>query len=69
MDREEIVAAEVSSTLIPVLAVWLVGETSMHRIISPIQNQNANDEELRMMVHIQMMMHTTNLKERLKRNI
>ena len=37
--------------------------------LSPIQNQNANDEELRMMVHIQMMMHTTNLKERLERNI
>ena len=28
------VAAEVFSSLVPVLAVWLVGETSLHRIVS-----------------------------------
>ena len=36
MDREEVVATEVSSSLIPVLAVWLIGENSLHRVISPI---------------------------------
>ena len=30
------VAAEVFSSLVPVLAVWLVGETSLHRIVSTI---------------------------------
>ena len=46
MDREEIVATEVSSSLIPVLAVWLIGETSLHRVISPILRKLEGNKSL-----------------------
>ena len=42
-------ASEVSSSLIPVLAVWLIGETSLHRIISPFLGKlegNKSPEDL-----------------------